>query len=292
MRWQFLAAASICCGLSSPSAASVDILGVDVDKADVCPSASTVKCLLKPNGATGFYIGKDKRHLPLLDDNTPDLSSILGKIFATTIPQDTGYCSNSWQNSLREFAEAQGIDYLQTVNEDPVRFTMKAKSLMETTAGLDAVAVANAAGVPSTQTNDIAAAVKLAYSRSRNEKVEIEGTFRYITINPMILTALSADDRPEALQKCANWLIDNPGQTLMVSVTGYFLNSAKISNAMKSEFSSELKASLKGKLADTQIAAVETSFEKEIEKTAELSFSKYFELLTVGRYPELPLKPA
>lgn len=290
MKWQFLAAAALGCGIFTPALAAVDILGVDVDKADVCPSASTVKCLLKPNGATGFYIGKDKRHLPLRDDDTPDLSSILGKIFATTIPQDTGYCSNSWQNSLESFAEAQGIDYLKTVNEDPVRFTMKAKSLVETAAGIDAVAIANAAGVPAAQTEDVAAAIKMAYTRSSNEEVEIEGTFRYITINPMILTALSADDRPQELEACANWLISNPGQTLMVSVTGYFLDNAKVSNAMKSEFSSEIKASLAGKLEDKQIASVETSFEKEVETTAELSFSKYFELLTVGRYPEMPLK--
>ncbi len=289
MKTKILAAAIVCCSVAIPANASVEILGVDVDKADICPSASTVKCLLKPNAATGFYIGRDKRHLPLDAADEPDLSSILGKIFATSIPQDTGYCTNSWRNPIKSFAEEQGIDYEIEVNRDPVAFKMKAKSLVDVNLGVDAVAVANAAGVPSTQTEEVAASIKAAYNRVRNEEVEVKGTFRYIQINPMLLTALSADDRPAELEPCAQWLKDNPGQKLMVSVTGYHLDEASVSNSLKSGFSSDIKAKLAGKLTDTQIASVETTFERELEKSAELSFSKYFELLTVGRYPASPL---
>ncbi|AXU21518.1 hypothetical protein C7W88_22095 (plasmid) [Novosphingobium sp. THN1] len=270
--------------VSGPAAASVKILGVNVSKNDICPNADTNKCLSKPNDATGYYLVQG-RDLTVDANGKPNIDPILAKIFTETVRLDTNYCGNEVNNNLRAYSIANNIPYLEEVHSNPVHFTVKATKLLEAKGGIDAKAIATAAGVPAAQLDKVAAAVEASYNSSKTKAVDVTGVYRYIRINTDLTRRLEADAVPADLKSCAAWLKANPDKSIVTSITGYQLTKASISSSMKSTFAQKLTASVAATVDGPQIAAIEQSFSSAVEKTSELSFSPYFQVLTVGRYP-------
>lgn len=267
---------------SVPSFASVKILGVNVAKNDICPAASTSKCVQESTGTTSTYIGSARRYINLEADGTPIYSEYLGRIHNRAMAKGYGYCGNlSGSNALADFAATKSIDYLKMPQSNAVRFTVKAKKLVSANTGLDAVAIANAAGIPAAQTKDIAAAIKASYRRSSSRTLSVSGTYHFVEINSEVFAAMNAVDAPPGLQTCASWLKSN-NKRLVASLTGYKLEKASASSELVESFSSELTATVGGQVTSTQIASIAAAFSAEVEKKAELTFSPTFQLLSVG----------
>ncbi len=282
MRKILMATAFCVAAISVPSFANVRILGVKIAKNDICPAASTSKCVQESLGTTSTYIGSARRHLNLELDGTPIYSEYLGRIHNRAMAKGYGYCGNlSGSNALQDFAAAKGIDYLKTPQSNAVRFSVKAKKLVSASSGLDAVAIAKAAGIPASQTNDVVAAIKASYRRSSSRALDVSGTYRFVEINPEVFSAMSSDDATPGLRTCAAWLKANNKQ-LVASLTGYKLEKASASSELVENFSSELTATLGGQVNPTQIASITAAFSSELEKKAELTFDPTFQLLSVG----------
>lgn len=280
---KFLAATVLsCAAISVPSLAAVKILGVNVAKNDICPAASTSKCVQESFGTTSTYIGSARRYLNLQSDGTPIYSEYIGRIYNRAMAKGFPYCRNlAVSNALADFAASKGMEYLKSPQSNAVEFSVKAKKLVNVNTGLDAIAVANAAGIPAEQTNEVAAAIKASYRRSRSRELTVRGTYQFIEVNPEVISALTAEDASQELKACANWLKEED-ERLVASLTGYKLETASASTELVERFSSELAASLDGKATPQQIASIAAAFTSEIEKKAELKFSPHFQLLSVG----------
>jgi hypothetical protein len=265
-----------------PSYASVRILGIKVAKNDVCPAASTSKCVQESLGTTSTYIGSSRRYVNLDSNGTPIYSEYLGRIHNRAMAKGYGYCGNlSGSNALADFAAAKNIDYLKIPQSNAVRFSVKAKKLVSANTGLDAVAIATAAGIPTELTSDVAAAIKGSYSRTSSRELHVSGTYQFVEINPEVFAAMGANDAPPGLRTCATWLSAN-NSLLVASLTGYKLEKASASSELVEKFSSELTATLGAKVTPTQIASIAAAFSSEVEKKAELTFNPTFQLLSVG----------
>lgn len=152
-------AAALCLTMTTPVVAGVKIFGTNVSKDDICPGASTSKCVQESLGATGTYVGSSRRYVNIDTKGTPDFAEYLARTYHRSLPKGQPYCRGQTDNVLQSYAERVGIPLFETPLQSTIDFKVKAKKLIDVGAGFDAVKVAKAAWVPSTQTENVATAI-------------------------------------------------------------------------------------------------------------------------------------
>jgi hypothetical protein len=282
---KLLMIAALCsAAVAVPVNAGVKVLGERVAKSEICPGASTSKCVMKSGSATATYIGNDRRYVSLSPQEEPILEEYLGHQFTREMAKSTPFCQNLSTDVLKKYAADQGIEFIKVPYQNSFRMETKVKNVIDAQGGVDAKAAAVAAGVPAGQLDAVAAAVSAAYRRVRNRKVQISGVFRFYEINPAILTTFASSDAPANLAACRDWLAQQDEQ-LIVSLTGYKLEDAKATLELASNFNSELKAKLNNTVTEGQIASIGAAFSNEVERKVEQNFPPNFELLSVATTP-------
>lgn len=271
--------------LAAPTSAGVKVAGETVEKAEICPGASTSKCVINNVGTTSTYIGSALKYITLDAGGEPEVEQYLGHLYTRSMSVGEPYCEGKSTNVFKDFARTEGIPYLGTKPySNRFHITSKASKIIGASGNVDAKAAAIAAGVPAAQLDQVAAAISAGYNRASSKKVEIWGWFNVYQINPDILTRFNSVDATPAFKACREWLKAN-NRKVIWTVTGYKLDDAKVTSDFKSAFAGALEASLKGKVDGAQIAAVKANYNNEVEHAAEVNIKPAFGLLTIATAP-------
>lgn len=262
------------------------VVGQQMRKEVVCPSADTSKCVQSIMDGPRYYVERSSRYIEVNEDGVPNYTKFLGRNLTPDVSPVALYCGGVWdKNPLEEHTLEKGTLLVQ----DPAvtstfTFTRTIENKLDIGASIDIDNLLSAAGIPTANgTSEVKAEIRAAIERLKRSEVNFKGVYRFVHLNPTTIAKLKASNPPAELSSCANYLREND-EAITISITGVYITTGETSGSLASKVSSVLKASLDGKLNEAEIANVVSEFENKVNETYSVAFQPVFQVLSAAGF--------
>lgn len=262
------------------------ILGEKMKKNVVCPSADTNKCVQSIVDGPRYYVENPARYIEVDENGKPNYTKFLGRKLTSDVSPVALFCGGEFEkNPLEEHTQGKGA----TLVQDPAvtsnfTFTRRVESKLNAGTAIDVDTLLNSIGVPtSIDTSQVEIEINAAWDRLKRSEIIFNGVYRFVHLNPTTIGKLTSLNPPPELEKCAKYLREHD-ESIIVSITGVYITTGESKGSFVNKAGAGLKASLEGKINETEIARIVAAFENSVNDSYTVTFEPVFQVLSAAGF--------